>query len=372
MAVNVIIICTPDAFANAVKPNQLKQYLEQRGCRVDIHCTASLSRLGKSGLRKLLPGLSLWQLKIYVYEAIRSLALRAGGRLSYCCTGLCLRRLIPLRGALLAKSIKDDYDLLICESGVDAGLLLYSRIAKIQILDLPAPLAEEMYYGGKLSESGFARLRALEINLYSKADYLSFHWHTYTEFVKRYKYDGQNFIDLSYGTEVKSRQAGFCSPPRVVFLGFLEGYWVNLPLLERLTAIYPNIDVFGGPPPPAHVKINYKGYAASKDVLADYQFGLTTITDDPLRRSSFSSKHLEYISYGLPVLTPDWRKDSVLDDSSIYYNEDTFLAMMGRFSGQEAWQEKSKKALATAELLSWPRAFKELDAKVDGLARSPL
>ena len=101
-------------------------------------------------------------------------------------------------------------------------------------------------------------------------------------------------------------------------MGYLKGYWNNIPLLARLSQKY-EIDVYGGPKPPKKYGLNYRGYTPNTDILAEYQFGLITITDDPLRRSSFSSKHLEYMNYGLPVLTPDWRKDPNLDDFSIYY-----------------------------------------------------
>ncbi len=59
--------------------------------------------------------------------------------------------------------------------------------------------------------------------------------------------------------------------------------------------------------------------------MAEYQIGLVTISDDPLRRLSFSSKQLEYYSYGLPVLVPAWRTDPVLAPGTVAYTEETFL-----------------------------------------------
>jgi hypothetical protein len=205
-------------------------------------------------------------------------------------------------------------------------------------------------------------MQAYEADAYGMADALSFHWHTYTDFVKKIKYNGSNMIDMGYGTNKKSQVARYSQEPRVIFLGLLEGYWVNISLLEQLCKAYPNIDVYGGPQPPKHLNINYKGYAPTLDVMAEYQFGLTTITDDELRKNSFSSKHLEYISYGLPVFTPSWRRDKKLDANSIYYNDaDDFLKQLKKYSTNEMWSKKHEAALASSNEFSWSNAFIALD-----------
>ncbi len=95
-------------------------------------------------------------------------------------------------------------------------------------------------------------------------------------------------------------------------------------------------------------------------MLADYQFGLVTISDDELRRHSFSSKHLDYISYGLPVLTPAWRPDPVLEPSSVYFTAENFLDRIGEFAAEPAWRAKSEAALASAAELSWDAALRPL------------
>jgi len=182
--------------------------------------------------------------------------------------------------------------------------------------------------------------------------------------VRQKKYNGNNFLPITYGTHKKTLQARYSEQPRIIFLGYLGGYWVNLPLLSRLCKLYPNLDVYGGPEPAASLGINYKGYAPSTDVIAEYQFGLITISDDELRQHSFSSKHLEYISYGLPVLTPAWRQDAALDDSSIYYTADNFIEQVERASTREAWESLHAAALRDAARFSWDNALKALDVSM--------
>ncbi|WP_097189679.1 hypothetical protein [Caballeronia arationis] len=253
------------------------------------------------------------------------------------------------------------FDLLICESNLDTALTLAERISDVQILDLPSPFAEEQLYGGHLSRAGYEKLRKVEIAAYAAADYLSFHWHTYADYVRENKYGGDNFISLSYGTNPKLKRAKYDDHPRIVYMGFLGDYWVNLPLLGTLCKLCPYLDVYGGPEPPASLGINYKGYAPSTDVVANYQFGLVTVSDDELRRHSFSSKHLEYVSYGLPVLTPAWRRDEALCGSSIYYTAENFLERVRNAAAEQEWERLHAAALKDAERFSWSNALKALD-----------
>ncbi len=364
----VVLIHLPDAFANGEKPRRIKEFLERHGYRVDECTTGSLTRLG-AGAASRLPRPTPTGVSAYVHEALYTLASTRRTRRSQAVAARALKRLIKLRGALLARRLRGrGYDLLICESNLDQGLFLRERVAAVQVLDLPAPLAEELYHGGILDEAGFAGLRSLEQRSYAAADHLAFHWHTYRTYVQTTKYRGENFLGLGYGAPVQAEglRARHATPPRIVFLGYLSGYWVNLPLLERLCALYPHIDIYGGPAPSGPLARHYRGYSpdsagrSGKDVLADYQFGLVTISDDELRRHSFSSKHLDYISYGLPVLTPAWRPDPVLEPSSVYFTAENFLDRIGEFAAEPAWRAKSEAALASAAELSWDAALRPL------------
>lgn len=374
-----VLVHLPDAFANGEKPKRIREFLEAHGYTVEPYPTGSLSRLGTGPLTRRLPGARPAAVFAYALEAVFALCLGRRGKAAKRAVAFSQAHLIGLRGGLLARRLRGrGYDLLICESNLDQGVVLGERVATVQILDLPAPYAEELYYGGQIDEAGLSRLRAVEQRTYARADHLAFHWHTYREFVRATKYDGPNFLELGYGapTPTTRRRARYAETPRIAFLGYLSGYWVNLPLLERLCALYPRIDLYGGPPPTGPLARHYRGYSpdaagrSGKDVLADYQFGLITITDDELRRHSFSSKHLDYVAYGLPVLTPAWRRDTLLDASSVHYTEDTFLERLGEFSERARWQSKSAAALDTAAKLSWETALRPLPGLVGGPATS--
>ncbi len=358
---HALIICAPDAYANAVKPNKLLKYCTDHGYTADLFSTTKLSRAGTDGLAAVLPGRSPRQWLLYALEAVNFLSEHAAPAIKQLVKSLVMLPITRLRGKILAGQLpKRHYDLLICENNLDIGFLENARIATIQIIDLPAPFAEELYFGGQLSESAFHKYKTYEAQLYAKADHLSFHWHTYTNYVRQHKYNGQNFINLSYGTDPKAIRSHFSKQPRIIFLGFLGGYWVNLPLLKRLCDRYPNIDVYGGPAQ-SELGGHYKGYAPSIDIIADYQFGLITLSDDPLRQSSFSSKQLEYYAYGLPVLTPEWRKDAILDPAALRYNEETFEQLLAQYSDETSWKHASNTALSIAASCNWDEAFRPLE-----------
>ncbi len=356
-----IILCNLDGFANSVKPQKIKHFLERNNYTTEIYSTVGLSRLGSGKYTRFLPKIGFYSIQLYCLEALHQFAVIQKNKLiGKIIISLILNKILEIRGKMLSSDLSGEkFDLLICENNFDEAIA-DSRVAKIQILDLPSPLAEEKLYGDELTTKKYIQLRDFERKMYHKADYLSFHWHTYADFVKKQKYNGNNFIDLGYGTNVKKIRARYSTKPKVVFLGYLGGYWNNLKLLEKLSTLYPGIDVYGGPYIP-NLKINYKGYAPSVDILASYQFGLITITNDPLRRNSFSSKHLEYFSYGLPVFTPAWRKDTILDDGSIHYDESNFVSLLNSYTDESKWEEKSASAIKIANNLSWEKALQPLE-----------
>jgi hypothetical protein len=365
--VKALIICHPDGFANGVKPGKLAEYLRTKGCEVGIYSTTYLSRAGKTGLAAHLPGPTPKHLALYLVEAVAFVAgllgkLQRGTSRTLTRYSVMIKQVMQLRGAILRANLAHhDYDMIICESGCDIAFLAGKRLARTQILDLPSPGAEEIYFGGQISCRGYRKLRGYEAALYAKADHIGFHWPSYTAYVKNAKYDGPNFIDLSYGVDLPATRASFKTQPHIVFMGLLSSYWINLPLLIRLCKIYPHIDIYGGPRL-AELGDNYKGYSPTTDVLAGYQFGLITLSDDPLRRNGFSSKQLRYYSYGLPVLSPNWHCDSALDEAALLYDEKNFLHLIHEYSEQQKWTELSTKALKIAQHYDWEKVLRPLDA----------
>jgi hypothetical protein len=241
---------------------------------------------------------------------------------------------------------KKSFNVVICETELDAYVFT-KDIKCLKILDLAAPLADELYFGGKLFGFMYRKLKNIEVRVYRKSDYLTFH-----------------ICNYGCNLEPIAKKAKYSYPPKIVFLGNLDGPWNNLALLSELSKLYP-IDVYGGPKPSEKYHLNYKGYAPSTDIVSKYQFGLITITKDKLRKSSFSSKHLKYMSYGLPVFTPDWRKDKRLKKVSISYNEKNFLNRVSKYSDKTRWQRMSNMCYKQAKEWQWNLTLKPLLEIID-------
>jgi hypothetical protein len=257
----------------------------------------------------------------------------------------------------------DDFDLVICETPHDAGVLTAVTAAQT-LYDCPTPWADELWHEGRLTRRQHRKLRDLEGGVFEHVDHLTFFWETYARYATRhYGISGQNLITLNFGCTLAEQRAQFKAPLRVAYLGSLSSRFIDLPLLSRLARAYPHIDVYGGPPPDPNLGLNYLGYAAPS-VLEGYQFGLITCTQDELRRDGFSAKHLQYLAYGLPVLVPAWRRHLDLLEGSIPYEEDSFLSAIEGLAEREEWERMSDRAYAQAQRLTWSETLRPLESLV--------
>jgi hypothetical protein len=346
----VLIVCQLDGYANGVRPVEIERFLRKSGCDVRLVDTYFLTKMsGALGWMLLAVG-AAWA---YV---LRHWAF--GQRyLSY----YVLVADYHLRRRILRASLDlDAFDLVICETPFDAGVLTVPTSAKT-LYDCPTPWADEMHFERRLTERQHRKLRRLEVELYAGVDYLAFHWESYARYaIEHYGIDGRNLITLNWGCTPSHERAEFRSPPRVVYLGALWQRAVDLPLLSRLTELYPHIDVYGGPPPDPALGLNYLGHAPTS-VLRDYQLGLITSTQDELRLHGFSAKHPQYLAYGLPVLVPASRRNLDLLRGSVPYEEETFLAVIDALSHEARWRRTSDEAYAQAQRLAWDETLRPLE-----------
>jgi hypothetical protein len=366
----VMVICQLDRYANGPKPVAIEQFLRKRGHEVCVEDTYYLSRASssRSSFARKLPSLRPMKSLLYATELALLLLTRRwtlGRRvLSYHLLVADHR----LRSSILRSSLPlDDFDLVICETPYDAGVLTH-RTSASTLYDCPAPWADELYYDGRLSGRQHAKLRRREMQVFEGVDHLAFHWESYTRYVlEQYGISGRNVLALNFGCNPSIDRAQFAEPTRVVYLGNLSAGFNDTPLLARLAALYPHIDVYGGPPPDPGLGLNYLGYAPTLDVLRKYQLGLVTCSKDALRRDGFSSKHVQYLAYGLPVLVPAWRRHLDLLRGSLPYTEETFLSVIDTMNDEKRWQTASDEAYDQSQCLDWERTLLPLDELLSDL-----
>jgi hypothetical protein len=347
----VLIICQLDQYANGVRPVEIQRFLQRCGHEVRLVDTYFLSKTRSAAAFALLAVGVAWSFIINRSKFGRHY-------LSY----YVLVANVRLRRRILRSLVRlDEFDLIICETSLDAGVLTVPTSART-LLDSPTPWADEMFFERQLTKRQHAKLRRLETDIFESVDFLAFHWETYARYAAdHYGITGRNLITLNWGCTPAAKRAEFSGSPRIVYLGSLSSMFIDLPLLSRLTELYPHIDVYGGPPPNPALGLNYLGYA-SQTVLQQYQLGLITCTQDQLRRNGFSAKHPEYLAYGLPVLVPAWRRHLELLQGSVPYDEQTFLAAIDTLSDEDEWRRVSDEAYAQAERLAWNKTLRPLES----------
>jgi hypothetical protein len=340
----VLIVGELDGYANGQVSVEIEQFLRRRGHDVRL---ANAYHLGRASDRKgafasKLPAPAPRKLALYLVQLAALLTRRrpwGRRRLSY----PLIRADLHLRRKILAKDLPlDDFDMIIGAHPADSELTFEPTPAR-KLYDCQTPWADELFYEGKLTERQHRRFRAREARVMEAADLLSFSWETYAGYsVEHYGISGRNFCQLNWGCTRSPARVRFQNPPRIVFLSSLSSNFINLPLLSRLSKLYP-IDVYGGPPPDPALGLNYLGWAPPS-VLVDYQIGLITISTDPLRCAGFSAKNLQYIAHGLPVLVPAWRRNMHLIRGSIPYTEESFLSVIESLRDEQEWRRVSDEA----------------------------
>jgi hypothetical protein len=366
----VAIVCQLDRYANGLKPVEIERFLLERGHDVRLVNTYYLSRASSEAgsLRNKLPGRGLRRLALYVNEVMSAALTRRWtfGRRRFSYHALVAD--YHLRRSILKSSLPlDEFDLVICETPHDAGVLTGPTPTRT-LYDCPTPWADELYFEGRLTERQHARLRSLEKGIFEEVHRLAFWWESYARYaVDHYGISGRNLMRLDFGCTPAPQRAGFSDPPRVAYIGSLGSRFIDLPLLSRLSKLYPHIDVYGEPAPDPALGLNYLGYA-SPAVLQQYQAGLVVCSKDELRRNGFSAKHLEYLAYGLPVLVPVWRRHMAVLPGSAAYDEHTFVSAIHALSDREEWRRMSDDAYAQAQRLAWHETLRPLEALLNGSA----
>ena len=238
----------------------------------------------------------------------------------------------------------------------ESALMTVPTSARV-LYECVTPWADELYFEGRLTERQRHKFRRHEAAILEDVDYLSFGWETYALYaLNHYGISGRNLLELIGAANQPGSGSGSASSP-CRLLSSLSSQFINLPLLSRLSKLYP-IDVYGGPPPDPSLGLNYLGWAPPS-VLQDYQLGLITCSKDELRREGFSAKTVAYISRA--CRSSCRRGGRHMEPTCVPYDEDTFLDVIERLSDEEEWQRVSDEAYAQALELTWERVLQPLE-----------
>jgi hypothetical protein len=280
-----------------------------------------------------------------------------------------LLRVVPIALPSLWDAIADDLEPRLLAGGHDAALAIGQDCGQVlvrgsfrgrKLLDMHNVLFLEAYHSGSASLPEIEALFERELRVLQAVDHLLVPHHLlagyFLDRVGRERGLGPKVTVVRLGCDLAARRAVFADPPQLVYTG--SAYPIQDPyLLSCLAQRSPLPLHCYGPTDPNRrffpARLDYRGYAASLDVLADHQIGLVTVSRDALRQHSPSSKFAPYFAHGLPVLFPSWMKEGhEYGEAALAYEEDSFAQRCRELSVQQAWERRSAAALALAETLA--------------------
>ncbi|MFA5025597.1 MAG: glycosyltransferase family A protein [Candidatus Shapirobacteria bacterium] len=268
-----------------------------------------------------------------------------------------------LKGMIISRLlIKNRSSLAIIQYPEDMLAVIHPNRPYQTLYDSPTIYSHELAQSQLFSQKTISDIQQFEKNVFKNSDFISFHWYTIQNLAKKFNYKIKHLLNLNWGCQNQSQITTFKKNPKIIHLGKLNSYWVNPKLLSVISEKN-NLKIFSYETPDSNFypKLsNFFGYLKDENQIAKYQFGLITLSQDKLRSESFSAKHLLYFSYGLPVLCPEWRKDKLLNDGTIYYNEKNINRQIKKYSEKKLWLKKHQSALRISQSLDWNISLKPL------------
>jgi hypothetical protein len=257
--------------------------------------------------------------------------------------------------------IKEKYDVVI---GVETlfSYILTKDLGCLKLFSCESLDADEKYYANSYNLNKIHDIRQIEYDIFDSSDYVIFPWETTEDYVKKYIYNDKKLTTIKFGCYPTNKTPNYFYPFYIISLGSLQSYWSNKRLLSTLTQISPyKIEAYGKYRPEKKYQINYKGFASSLDTLYDYQFGINTISKDNFRKNHFSSRIINYLAYGLPVLYPEWQKFPKKLMGCVPYNEENFVETVDTYSTKEEWDKLCSDAKKQGRELDWNITLKPLE-----------
>lgn len=359
----VLLLNRYDKSANEERSRKVHQYLVDRNIATSIVDTDKVFNEHKAWKTALLISPLVYLLYKSCHMLLRYFNSTFLVSLSY------LLEMV-LRGWFIGHYLKDNStSVIICQYSEDIFSAFHLSNKKV-LLDLPTIYSYELKLSQRYSPIIIWLIEKLEQQTYLKAQAVCFHWYSFTALAHAHNKKFRKLFTLNWGCSPTKVRAQYQNKPHLVYLGNVNSEWINPPLLNQLSrsSIF-SIDTYSydTPNPKLYPDLKSKGFLTRLDKLSHYQFGLITISNDELRNNGFSAKYLTYLSYGLPVLCPEWRRDPLLEPATIYYNHKNFNQQLTKYSKKRLWLEKHQQALKLAQQLYWNNTLQPLEKEIYSL-----
>jgi len=223
-------------------------------------------------------------------------------------------------------------------------------------------------------------IRTLELNVFEKSAILITVSQPMSDYLVELGTDREKIFCAPNGAEVQPKLAAYETPLKAIYAGVFS-FWEDVDSFldcSRSAGAH-RFRLAGSGPLQQHLlgrlererlPIDYLGHlphARMLEVLATMQVGMVPSLDSVTRRVACPVKVLDYLSCGLPIITPghgEWGKIIETHRCGIVTgasNGDEFAAALDRLSNREQWEEMAGNAVALIrDEMNWDRTLEPL------------
>lgn len=368
MKKKLLIIYSRDGMANSLRVNQIKKAVEKVGIRVELFDSTSF--FNDFYQKKSQENWWTW-LKYYLrfLKPLCHLSAEYGLAQKYPFWGKLRQRarIIARHKSFITSHI------IMTPSTFEMMSLLKKYPWQKTIYDAHTCFINEVELENFHSGSEEMELLAkYEKKVLENADVVTFAWPSIRNFLlKKYHPHFKKVVEANWGCVSRDKVANPADETKIVFIGNTDNYWTaSEELVELVKNSKYKIDIFGKSKNKSIQSLDsYLDYLPQDKIykISNYQFGLITLSQDKLRKETFSAKHLFYFSFGLPVLCPEWRKDPLLAPGTIYYRPENFDQVVAQYSQPDLWKKKHQAALEIASKSLWSNQLQPLVEEIQSL-----
>lgn len=275
-----------------------------------------------------------------------------------------------------------DFDIVLAETSLVGWLTLglCKRNSKPLIVDVHG-LAGAEAKGNK--EKSWHTKEILEAEVFKRCTHLLVVSNKMKEYITDNFKISHNKIHIVYnGAHPQKLKAEYKHPLKVIYAGVFA-FWERvddyLEIAKKANSGDFEFYLAGSGPMKKHIlaqikteriPIKYLGYLPRSKmlrVMSKMQIGIAPSTKDTTRLVAFPIKVLDYMSCGLPVVTPnvgDWGRMVEIDDCGVALKDDSianYLTSLETLKRKSLWQDKSSKGSQAIEIkYNWNRVLSPL------------
>lgn len=282
---------------------------------------------------------------------------------------------------------KEKPSLIICEKTLAGLVPVKTEIDIPVILDVHGISSHELLNSGYIDKNEFEFIKEKEISAYNRADYISVVSNPMKEYFKKIGFEKRRIIVARNGGEIREEIAEYKIPLNLIYSGNFA-YWERvedyIAMKKHLREDRFSMKVLGGFTKKNKQRflqdikergISYGGEVTrekSFEIISKCQIGVAPSSNDLVREVACPIKVWDYLSVGLPVITPrvgEWAEIIKREGCGAVTRESDaqlFSRAAEKMSEERMWRKMSKKAsILIQRKMNWNTTLNPLIKKAN-------